>query len=228
MRLYVQIGLYIVGWLDTLLCLLRHTSPWVINFLRPPIVMLNLTQPRQHFINTMLLIKDTAPLILSIFMYVAIYAFIGFFIYKNTFEGYTFFQTPAIALYEMFICLTTSNFPNVMLPAYNANRWYCLFFMLYMLIGMYFLQNLLLAVIFENYKKRLLQNAERKIETREQAISDLFDVYDTEKKGYLDLKQTKQFLGLLLELDYKLPTDKVKFRKVMKVIDINNTQLAMR
>jgi len=37
----------------------------------------------------------------------------------------------------------------------------------------------------------LLQNAERKIETREQAISDLFDVYDTEKKGYLDLKQTK-------------------------------------
>jgi two pore calcium channel protein, plant len=46
MRLYVQIGLYIVGWLDTLLCLLRHTSPWVINFLRPPIVMLNLTQPR--------------------------------------------------------------------------------------------------------------------------------------------------------------------------------------
>lgn len=39
----------------------------------------------------------------------------------------------------MFICLTTSNFPDVMLPAYNANRWYVLYFISYLTLGLYFL-----------------------------------------------------------------------------------------
>jgi hypothetical protein len=117
------------------------------------------------------LIYDSSLLILTIFLYVAFYSFTGFFVFKNTFEGYTFFQTPAIALYEMFICLTTSNFPNVMLPAYYANRWYSLFWVFYMCFGMYFLQNLLLASIFENYKNRIQKSAEQKLTAREVAIS---------------------------------------------------------
>ena len=117
----------------------------------------------------------------------AFYSFTGFFVFKNTFEGYTFFQTPGISLYEMFICLTTSNFPNVMLPAYYANRWYSLFWVFYMCFGMYFLQNLLLASIFENYKSRVQRSAEQKLTAREVAISQCFDAFDQEQKGYLDI-----------------------------------------
>lgn len=55
----------------------------------------------------------------------------------------------------MLICLTTANFPDVMLPAYNSHRYNCLFFIFYLMIGLYCLQNILLAVVFGNYKQAL-------------------------------------------------------------------------
>ena len=55
----------------------------------------------------------------------------------------------------MMILLTTANFPNIMLPSYNSHRVYALFFLGYLIIGLYFLQNILLAIVFDNYKKRI-------------------------------------------------------------------------
>lgn len=86
-----------------------------------------------------MLIKDSGILIFCIFGYVAFYAIAGYFIFKATMEGYTYFSTPAQGCYSMFILLTTANFPDVMLPAYNANRWYCLYFISFLIIGLYFL-----------------------------------------------------------------------------------------
>ena len=79
-------------------------------------------------------------------------------------EGFIYFRTPSMGLYNMFICLTTANFPDVMLPAYNENRFYCLFFIGYLMFGLYFLQNLILAMIFDNYKKRVYEKEESKVD----------------------------------------------------------------
>jgi two pore calcium channel protein len=55
----------------------------------------------------------------------------------------------------MTILLTTSNFPDVMLPAYFNSSYSVIFFIIYLVLGLYFLLNTLLATIFTNYKKRL-------------------------------------------------------------------------
>uniref|UniRef100_A0A8C6PV92 Two pore segment channel 1 n=1 Tax=Nothobranchius furzeri TaxID=105023 RepID=A0A8C6PV92_NOTFU len=42
-------------------------------------------------------------------------------------------------------------FPDVMMPAYAKNRWSCVFFIVYLSIELYFIMNLLLAVVFDTF-----------------------------------------------------------------------------
>jgi len=55
----------------------------------------------------------------------------------------------------LIILLTTANFPDIMLPSYNSNRVNCLFYISFMIIGLYFLLNVLLAIVYDNYKTRI-------------------------------------------------------------------------
>ena len=57
------------------------------------------------------------------------------------------FLTLGESIWRLFICLTTANFPDVMLPEYNANRASVLFFAAFLLVGHFFLLNLVLAVV---------------------------------------------------------------------------------
>lgn len=51
----------------------------------------------------------------------------------------------------MFIAITTSNYPDVMMPAYHQTRAAPLFFITYMILGLYLLTNLVLAVVYNNF-----------------------------------------------------------------------------
>ena len=58
-------------------------------------------------------------------------------------------------MWSILIMMTTANFPNVMLPAYGMNQAYVIFFLVYQIIGLYFLRNVLLAVFYSNYLHRV-------------------------------------------------------------------------
>jgi len=65
------------------------------------------------------------------------------------------FQSWPQAAYSLWIAYTTANFPNVMIPGYNQNRWVFGFFCFYMLIQLFLLENMLLAVVYDAYKSSL-------------------------------------------------------------------------
>ena len=54
----------------------------------------------------------------------------------------------------MLVCLTTSNFPDVMLPGYNAWRGYAILFIIYMVLGLFLFMSLVLAIFYSNFKIR--------------------------------------------------------------------------
>ncbi|PKU32986.1 two pore calcium channel protein 1 [Limosa lapponica baueri] len=57
-------------------------------------------------------------------------------------------------LWKVFTCflLTTRiRFPDVMMPSYARNPWSCVFFIVYLSIELYFIMNLLLAVVFDTF-----------------------------------------------------------------------------
>ena len=55
----------------------------------------------------------------------------------------------------MLVLLTTANFPDVMLAIYAKRRASCLFFVAFVLLGLFLLMNLILAAVFRNYKAQV-------------------------------------------------------------------------
>ena len=139
--------------------------------------------------------KDTSVIIISIFLYVAFAALIWYFLFKFSLEGFNYFPLAHQSFYTMLTLLTTANFPDVMLPAYYESRINCLFFIGYLVFGLYFLQNILLAVVFDNYKRQLVEKVDDHTETRVKYISEYFDSFDRDKKGVLSLAKGKLFFA---------------------------------
>ena len=136
-------------------------------------------------------------------MLIGYFSVIGFYLFRGKTEGYLNFSTQGNTLYQMTILLTTSNFPDIMLPALYDNQVYFFFFFIYLVLGLYFLLNVLLATIFSGYKNKL---AERAIETAKQRLfylDNYFDKCDTAKKGHLNLCEARKFFQIILNLDYK-------------------------
>ena len=91
-----------------------------------------------------------------------------------------------------------------MLPAYQVSFYYTIFFVLYLVHGLYLLLNILLANIFSMYKKRLEQKLENRQLKRAKRLNQHFDKYDSGKKGYLSLQESKKFLKHCFDLNFNL------------------------
>ncbi|KAG4159533.1 hypothetical protein ERO13_D02G179632v2 [Gossypium hirsutum] len=79
-------------------------------------------------------------------------SWVAYVMFEDTQQGKLVFTSYGTTLYQMFVLFTTSNNPDVWIPAYKASRWYCLFFVLFVLIGVYFVTNLILAVVYDSFK----------------------------------------------------------------------------
>ena len=95
-------------------------------------------------------IIDMLGLLLFIML---IYSVLGFYMFgpTATHEGSPYFQTFPLSFINLFVLLTTANYPDVMMPSYNKDSFSVIFFFTYLMICLYFLMNLLLAVVYEAF-----------------------------------------------------------------------------
>jgi len=95
-------------------------------------------------------ILDMLGLLLFIMV---IYSVLGFYLFgpDENFEGSPYFQTFFLSFINLFVLLTTANYPDVMMPSYNRNSFSFLFFFSYLMVNLYFLMNLLLAVVYDSF-----------------------------------------------------------------------------
>lgn len=120
-----------------------------------------------------------------IIAYVILFGWIGYRLYRGTQEGEAYFSSLQESIWSLLILLTTANFPDVMLPAYGLNKANAIFFILYLIIGLYFLLNLVLAIYYSNYKNRVENTINKFITMRENFLYTKFMEYDKGSKGYL-------------------------------------------
>uniref|UniRef100_A0A8C6YJN7 Two pore segment channel 1 n=1 Tax=Naja naja TaxID=35670 RepID=A0A8C6YJN7_NAJNA len=85
-------------------------------------------------------------ILLLLLFFMVIFAILG----MNFFHC-SYFDTLESSLVNLFVLLTTANFPDVMMPSYSRNPWSCVFFIVYLSIELYFIMNLLLAVVFDTF-----------------------------------------------------------------------------
>ncbi|KAM9194022.1 two pore channel protein 1 isoform 4-T4 [Dugong dugon] len=89
-------------------------------------------------------------ILLLLLFFMIIFAILGFYLFSTN-PSDPYFNTLENSIISLFVLLTTANFPDVMMPSYSRSPWSCVFFIVYLSIELYFIMNLLLAVVFDTF-----------------------------------------------------------------------------
>ena len=82
--------------------------------------------------------------------------------------------------------MTTENYPDIMLTAYYSSTISSIFFLAFIIIIVFYLLAILLAIVFDNYKKRVEMEYQRKLNRRLHYIKLFYYQYDVDNDGYID------------------------------------------
>jgi hypothetical protein len=62
------------------------------------------------------------------------------------------FDSFSSAAWSLYVTFTSSNTPDVMMPAYNNNRFAAAYFLIFILSGVFFVSNFMLAIVYSEFK----------------------------------------------------------------------------
>ena len=75
------------------------------------------------------------------------------------------------------------------MPAYKVSRLYAIFFISYLVIGLFFLLNVLLATFYINYSREIDNVTQHFSDTRAKIMKEKFDLLDNEQQGFIHYEQ---------------------------------------
>eukprot|EP01006_Ploeotia_vitrea_P039776 TRINITY_DN66376_c5_g1_i2.p1 TRINITY_DN66376_c5_g1~~TRINITY_DN66376_c5_g1_i2.p1 ORF type:complete len:829 (-),score=434.81 TRINITY_DN66376_c5_g1_i2:379-2865(-) len=117
---------------------------------------------------------------LLIFLHVLFFGFAGYVLFSSRSLAIGvdnhYFETLETSCLSLFILLTTANYPDVMMPSYNASNWTALFFITFLLFGLYFFMSLILAVVYNYFHNSSQERAELIMKNQTLALCACFDI----------------------------------------------------
>jgi two pore calcium channel protein len=139
---------------------------------------------------------DSGVMVIFIICFIFAFSWMGQRLYMGTVEGAMHFKTLEDSLWSMLVCLTTSNFPDVMLPGYMAFRPYCLLFLVYMVMGLFLFMSLVLAIFYSNFKIRYENKINKDEKKRNEFLYTKYELYGGAKGHLVQAETFKMFLML--------------------------------
>lgn len=177
-------------------------------YLRVALVVVNTRGLRDCMRTLVGVVPDFLNIAALLGLYLLFSSWLAYVLFEDTVQGKSIFTTYTTTLYQMSILFTTSNNPDVWLPAYKSSRFTSLFFILYILFGVYFIMNLILAVVYDSFKGQLAKLLINEEDKRQRVLSAAFRLIDEQGRGYLDVPQCAK---LFKELN--------KYRTLPKIAD---------
>lgn len=145
----------VISLIDLVRCFFAMKYPFFANLMRVFVLLSLGHNLRVSFLNLLRDLRDSFAILLSIFGYILFFVLTVFYFYRPTAEGILNFGSLKDAYRNMTILFTTANYPDIFLMGMNDNYFNCFLFMLFMLLGLYFLTNLLVANVFNKYTARM-------------------------------------------------------------------------
>lgn len=122
--------------------------------------------------------------ILSILLIIIVfYGWFGAVIFYNSEQGVRDFSNLVEGCWTMWICVTTANYPDVMMPSYNNNRLSGIFFISYMLITFFLIMNLVLASVVNAYDETIETRKKLRKEVALESLTEAFHLMDPRNTG---------------------------------------------
>ncbi|XP_078168140.1 two-pore channel 1 isoform X2 [Carex rostrata] len=158
--------------------------------------------------------------ILALWLLFLIFAsWLAYVMFEDTLQGKTIFTSYGTTLYQMFVLFTTSNNPDVWIPAYRNSRWSSLFFVLYVLLGVYFVTNLILAVVYDSFKEQFARQIMEMDSMRNRILKKAFNLVDTDNRNYLNKDQCISLFEALNKYRTLPKTSKEDFELIFDELD---------
>jgi hypothetical protein len=121
-------------------------------------------------------VRDIADVLLLVLLLVCFYTLICTVLFAES--GDESFANLGISFVSLYALLTTVNYPGVMMPSYNQSKWWSLLFISYLILGVFILMNLVLAVVYNNYRKHFKADIKKIIVRRNMLMSLVFDLLE--------------------------------------------------
>ena len=138
---------------------------------------------------------------LMMFIYMVFWAFLGTVMFYDTDEGRQSFSSLVESLWTLWICVTTANYPDVMMPAYNKSRIVGLYFVIFMIITFFFFANLISASVVNTYNDVMVNRQKGRKSVEDTKLAEAFQLMDAEEKGSID-RDTVMTLFQILNKDF--------------------------
>jgi hypothetical protein len=169
-------------------------APFYSQFIRVILFIIFVRALREALKRVALVIYDSKEILMICIAYVIIFGWIGFRLFRGTQQGEAYFPTLSEGIWSLLILLTTANFPDVMMPSFRQSSFYSIFFIAYLIFGLYFLLNLVLAIYYSNYRTRVDNTLNKFVSMREEFLINKFTEYDAEDTGYLTEEEFKKMI----------------------------------
>eukprot|EP00957_Ditylum_brightwellii_P128664 9814810-Ditylum_brightwellii.AAC.1 len=124
----------------------------------------------------------------------------GVVAFHETHEGTESFSDIFEAMWTLWICITTANYPDVMMPAYNQSRLVVFYFVSFMAVSFFFMMNVILASVVNSYNIQMCKRTTRLQAKSEDNLKEAFRQLDSNGIGGID-KKTMMALFLVLNED---------------------------
>ncbi|XP_074143769.1 two pore channel protein 2-like isoform X2 [Sminthopsis crassicaudata] len=163
-----------------------HSIRWS-RFLRP-LFLINFPESRQ-IRRAFRSIRNTLPEVLYVFLLlifnVLMFSLMALKLFGDrnlkTVEGSSYFTNILDIMFDLYVLVTTANSPDVMMPAYNLDWRYSLFFITYIVINTYIFMSVFLAVVYNNYRKHLKNEIRKLAYMKRHKMIKAFNILKTQE-----------------------------------------------
>lgn len=131
-------------------------------------------------------LPDIFSILFILFFVVSFYAWMGVVLFYDSDEGRDNFSNIVEAMWTLWICVTTANYPDVMMPSYNDSRTTAIFFVSFMIIAFFFLMNVTLATVYNSYADEKSALYKYNVEKKNEYIQLAFKLLSAEGENTVD------------------------------------------
>ncbi|KAK8737311.1 hypothetical protein OTU49_004433, partial [Cherax quadricarinatus] len=141
---------------------------------------------------------------------------------------------------DLYVLVTTANNPDIMMPAFDDSAYYVIFFVAFLVICFFIYMNIILAVIYNNYRKHLKNEVRKTVFSKRQQLSKAFEILAIKSEGQkvitrsrfvqlmklLDSKKNPAFINVMwIVLDCD-GSDCLEKREFLKLADLLNVEVS--
>ena len=167
------------------------------------LITFSLSKPMQQEMDTViLLIPEVSSILLILFVVILFYGWVGCVMFYETPEGDASFSNLVESMWTLWIMVTTANYPDVMMPAYNDNPLAVLYFVSFMVISFFFIMGVVLASVVNSYQNDDDMCKAKIKELRQKNLQQAFQLLDQNEEGWVN---REMIMGVFMVLNQDVP-----------------------